>query len=181
MDPRIVRTSRFLCYVLRHRPDAIGLTLDRHGFADIAELLHRLQDTRHALRREQLDDIVATDDKQRYRISDDGRRIRCVQGHSVAIDLGLTPAVPPMQLFHGTAARFLSAIREQGLLPRKRQHVHLSVDATSAAHTGARHGEPVVLIVDSGAMHERGHTFLRADNGVWLTAAVPPDFLRLPD
>jgi putative RNA 2'-phosphotransferase len=35
-----------------------------------------------------------------------------------------------------------------------------------------------VLRVDAAAMHAAGHLFYLAENGVWLTEAVPPAFLR---
>jgi putative RNA 2'-phosphotransferase len=89
------------------------------------------------------------------------------------------PAVaPPAQLFHGTATRFLDAIRAEGLKPGRRHHVHLSADHATAVNVGSRHGKPVVLVVDAGAMHATGHAFHQAENGVWLTAAVPPVFFR---
>ena len=121
--------------------------------------------------------MVRTSDKQRFAISEDGTRIRANQGHSVPVELGLLPQVPPEQLYHGTATRFLDSIRIQGLLRGDRHHVHLSANADTAVKVGSRHGQPVVLIVHAGDMHHAGHVFFRSDNGVWLVAHVPPAFL----
>jgi putative RNA 2'-phosphotransferase len=170
-------TSKFLSYVLRHGPDSIGLTLDENGWASIDDLLAKAAASGRAIDRATLLEVVATSDKKRFTLSPDGIRIRAAQGHSVAVALGLEPAFPPDTLYHGTATRFLEAIRAQGLKPGERQQVHLSADAATARAVGARHGKPVVLRVAAGAMHEAGMAFFRADNGVWLTDHVPAQFL----
>lgn len=108
-------------------------------------------------------------------------RIRASQGHTVPVDLGLPPAEPPAYLYHGTVGHALESIRNEGLRPMDRTHVHLSPDRETATKVGARRGRPVVLPVDAGAMHRAGHTFHVSANGVWLTASVPPAFLRFRD
>jgi len=161
---------------MRHAPERIGLRLDPAGWADIEELL-RLAQPRHPLTRDLIERAVAENDKQRFAISADGERIRASQGHSIEVDVGLSPTPPPRLLYHGTATRFLDAIRREGLDKRSRNHVHLSADADTAARVGARHGKPVVLRVRAAAMAEAGHVFFLSENGVWLTDAVPPAFL----
>ena len=178
MTDHLVHTSKFLSLILRHAPEKIGLALDSNGWADIGQLL--AQSARHGRRlsREQLDDVVARDSKTRYAISDDGLRIRANQGHSLsAVDIGLPPSTPPAVLYHGTASRFVDAIRAGGLLPGSRNHVHLSSNHETAVAVGARHGKPVVLTVDAAAMQAQGHVFYVSDNGVWLTPAVPVAFI----
>lgn len=176
-DSRIA-ASRFLSFVLRHRPDAIGLTLDPEGWADIDTLLQRAQ-AQIPLTRDMIEAAVADNDKQRFSISDDGLRIRARQGHSIAVDLKLPPRTPPARLYHGTATRFLDDILRDGLLRRSRQHVHLSSDPDTATTVGARHGRPVVLVVRADEMHAAGHVFHLSENGVWLTDAVPAAYLAL--
>lgn len=172
----VVAASKFLSLVLRHRPGSIGLVLDAAGWADI-EALIRLAQPQQALTRALLDRAVAENDKNRFEIDADGRRIRARQGHSIAVDAGLTPMAPPPRLYHGTASRFVEAIRREGLCRRDRQHVHLSADAGTAARVGARHGRPVVLVVQAAAMAAAGHAFHLSSNGVWLTDAVPSAFI----
>lgn len=176
--PDLIRTSKFLSRVLRHQPEQIGLTLDEQGWADVAELLRLANAHGRALTRELLEEVVAQNDKQRYAFSADGQRIRANQGHSIQIDLGLAPQTPPEVLYHGTAAHSRTSILAQGLLPRTRQHVHLSADVETAVKVGRRHGQPIVLIIQTGQMHRAGHLFYRSENGVWLTAAVPPQFIE---
>jgi putative RNA 2'-phosphotransferase len=177
MSRDLVRDSKFLSYVLRHAPDSIGLTLGENGWVAVDELLVKAAAAGKPLDRDTLEEIVATSDKKRFSLSEDGSLIRAAQGHSVAVELGLTPVVPPETLYHGTATRFLKSIRAEGLKPGSRQQVHLSGDEATATAVGQRHGKPVVLRIASGAMHRSGHAFYRADNGVWLTDRVPPEFL----
>src|SRR5262249_39421691 len=122
----------------------------------------------------------AESDKQRFALSADGARIRANQGHSVDIDLALPAIAPPDRLYHGTADRNLASIEATGLNAGSRQHVHLSPDAETATKVGARHGRPVVLEVESGAMYRDGHRFFRSENGVWLTDHVPARYIRIP-
>jgi len=175
-DP-IVATSKLLSYVLRHRPDSIGLALDSKGWAGVGDLLARLAAAGHAVDRTLLERVVADNDKRRFAFSEDGARIRASQGHSIAVDLGLVPAPPPDVLYHGTASRFLKSILAAGLRASGRHHVHLSAEVDTAKRVGARHGFPVVLRVDARRMRADGVVFYRSDNGVWLTDTVLPRYL----
>lgn len=178
MDRQLLKISKYLSLILRHRPDKIGLTLDAQGWADVDELLLKANQHGMAVTRPLLDEVVEHNDKQRFAFNVDGTRIRANQGHSIKIDLGLEPIAPPARLYHGTAARFLDSIQQQGLLRGKRDFVHLSPDEATARKVGARHGEPVVLTVDAGQMQADGFTFYRAANGVWLTLYVPREYLE---
>ena len=178
MNDPIIETSKFLSYVLRHEPEAIGIVLDREGWADISALIAAAARHGRRLSPALVEEVVAMNAKKRFAISDDGQRIRAVQGHStesVAISHSAKP--PPEILFHGTAFRFLASIRQQGLVSGSRHHVHLSGDAATATEVGGRHGKPVVLTIQAGAMAREGHEFFQAENGVWLTAAVPIRFI----
>lgn len=176
----LVAHSKFLSLVLRHRPEAIGLNLDPQGWAQLDELIRLANAHGRSLDHATIVGIVAASDKQRFAMSADGRRIRANQGHSVAVDLKLAALPPPDLLFHGTADRFVASIRAQGLLPQARQHVHLSADVATATAVGARHGRPVVLTVQAARMQRDGHVFHCSANGVWLTAAVPAEYLDVP-
>jgi putative RNA 2'-phosphotransferase len=180
MDDTLVRTSRFLSKVLRHAPEPVGLALDGAGWAEVDALIEVAGRAGVALDRPTLERIVAENDKRRFALSTDGRRIRASQGHSVDVDLGLAPVEPPETLFHGTAERHLDSIRAQGLLPGRRTHVHLSADEETAVRVGTRHGQPVVLRIPAGRMHRAGHAFYRSDNGVWLTTPIPPAWIGFP-
>jgi putative RNA 2'-phosphotransferase len=177
-DTRLVRASRRLSYVLRHAPQRAGLTLDAGGWVPVEDVLAALR-----LDPAELDAVVAGNDKQRFVIApgaDGVERIRANQGHSVPVDLGLSPATPPATLFHGTGAGALDSIRATGLHRARRHHVHLSPDRATAERVGSRRGGQVVVIaVDAAAMAAAGHVFYRSANGVWLTDAVPPGYLLI--
>ncbi len=181
MNSQMVRYSKFLSLVLRHQPGKIGLTLDTQGWADIDELIAKANQHGVALTRSLLQQVVEQNDKQRFAFNAAGTRLRANQGHSLNIDLGLVAIAPPEMLYHGTAQRFLSSIRQQGLLPRKRDYVHLSPDEATAYRVGKRHGEAVMLIVKAGSMHAAGSEFYLALNGVWLTRCVPREYLIFPE
>ncbi len=169
-----MRVSKRLSYVLRHRPDSVGLTLDEAGWVDVEALLAALR-----ISRAELDHVVATNDKRRFAFDRTGTRIRASQGHSHPVELGYEAAAPPAELFHGTVERFLPAIRAEGLGSGNRHAVHLSADAATARAVGARRGRPVVLRVDAAALAATGVRFTRSANGVWLVAAVPPEYLSV--
>lgn len=174
----LVSTSKFLSLVLRHDPGVISIALDANGWVDVDELLAACDRAGKHISRELLQEIVATSDKKRFSFSDDGRRIRANQGHSVVVDLGLTPIEPPPVLYHGTAERNLDSILRQGLLKGKRHHVHLSADRDTATAVGRRHGTPVALSIDAAAMGKDGFQFYRSENGVWLVDEVPAKYVR---
>jgi putative RNA 2'-phosphotransferase len=175
-----VKVSKFLSLVLRHEPARIGITLDDAGWTDVGALLAACTAHGVPITRDELAVIVASSDKQRFALSADGAQIRANQGHSVEVDLQLTPAAPPSRLFHGTVAAVLPAIRAEGLVRGQRHHVHLSADVETATRVGGRRGKPVLLTIRADDMAGAGHVFYRSDNGVWLVDHVPPAFIE-PD
>jgi putative RNA 2'-phosphotransferase len=175
-----VTISKFLSLVLRHQPETIGLTLDTNGWTDLDELVECARAHGKHLTTGDILRVTANNDKRRFTLSEDSRRIRAAQGHSVQVELDLAPLAPPEILFHGTATRFAEAILREGLKPQSRQHVHLSLDEETAVKVGQRHGKPYIFRVEAGRMHAEGFVFFRAENGVWLTSTVPPGFLIAP-
>lgn len=169
-------TSKFIALILRHKPQTIGITLDEHGWARVDELIKGVNKTR-PLTPEMLEEIVRIDEKQRYSFNEDKTLIRANQGHSIPVDVELTEALPPEYLYHGTGEKNIASIEENGLLPMKRLYVHLSKNEETAVKVGKRHGKPFVYRVASGDMSRLGYKFYLSANGVWLTKAVPAEFL----
>ena len=167
--------SKYLAFILRHEPGSIGLELDKSGWADIDELIRK---SREKLTREIIEEVVKTDNKQRYRISDDGKSIRASQGHSIEVDLELKPERPPKYLYHGTAERFVDSILDKGIERRTRQDVHLSLNEETARAVGKRHGKPVILRIKALEIHDKGYEFRLSDNKVWLTDEIPSGFIE---
>jgi putative RNA 2'-phosphotransferase len=174
------RISKYLSLVLRHAPEAAGITLDDNGWTDVGTLLKQLTHNGYHVSPEALDHVVTTNSKQRFIYSEDRMRIRANQGHSVDVDLAYTVSEPPPVLYHGTAEAFLSSILATGLDKRSRHHVHLSADDKTARSVGQRHGKPVVLVVDAARMQAEGYTFFCSANGVWLTDHVPVVYIQYP-
>lgn len=169
-------TSKFISLILRHKPEIIGITLDEHGWANVDELLAGVNRT-HLLDRTGLEEIVRTDEKQRYSFNEDKTKIRANQGHSVPVDVELEAVTPPEILYHGTGEKYVESIEAQGLIPKTRLYVHLSGDYDTAYKVGARHGTPRIYQVHAGQMAADGYAFFRSVNGVWLTKEVPVKYL----
>lgn len=175
-----IEKSKLLARWLRHRPDAIGLVLDKQGWANVAELIEKAAFSGFPITADELATLVSENDKKRFSLSDDGLRIRAAQGHSVAVDLALPVKTPPPVLYHGTVRKFIASIRKQGLLPGTRRDVHLSATKELANAMGARRGSPVVLAIETYPLLRDGYQFRCADNGVWLISSVPPVYLKFP-
>ena len=170
-------TSKLLSYVLRHRPDSIGICLDENGWIDLELLISALRTEGKSVSLEMIKRVVETNDKKRFVIRDG--RIRANQGHSIEIELGLPSMEPPESLYHGTALKNLEPIKSNGLVRMNRQHVHLSLDFDTAVDVGRRHGKPVVLKIKSLEMFELGHDFYLSENNVWLVRKVPSQFIEV--
>lgn len=164
--------------ILRHEPERVGIQLDGAGWVRVDELLEAVNAHGLSLTFDQLNNIVATSDKKRFALSDDGSKIRANQGHSVEVDLEYKPEVPPEFLYHGTPEKFVESIRATGLNKGERHDVHLSPDSVTAAKVGQRRGRPAVLKIRAGAMHRTGHLFRRSANNVWLVDFVPAEFIE---
>jgi putative RNA 2'-phosphotransferase len=173
-----VRRSKFLAYLLRHQPEALNLDMDRAGWVRVDALLRGVQARDASWTRERLEQIVRQSEKNRFALDASGDRIRARYGHSVAVDLGYDPAVPPDVLFHGTPAASVDAICSEGLRPMSRQQVHLSEEVAAARKVARRRGHPVVLRIDAREMHADSFRFYRTESGVWLVDRVPPEYLQ---
>lgn len=173
----IKETSKFMSLILRHKPETIGISLDEHGWADVDELIAGISKT-HEFSRDMLEEIVRTDEKQRYSFNEDKTLIRANQGHSIPVDVELDEVEPPEELWHGTGEKYVSSIDKEGLIPKSRLYVHLSKDKETAVKVGKRHGKPVLYIVKAGEMCKDGYKFYLSKNGVWLTKEVPVKYLR---
>ena len=172
------RTSKFLSMILRHRPEIIGIKLDDNGWADVSELLEGMNKKGHEIDMSLLEDVVTTNEKQRFSFNEDKSKIRANQGHSIQIELSLPVSIPPDILYHGTAGRNIEGIMNNGLQKKNRNHVHLSLDKETAVIVGQRHGKPIVLEIDAKTMVEDGYVFYISENGVWLTDEVPVKYIK---
>jgi len=175
----VTKDSKFLSGVLRHNPGKLGIELDEAGWVRVDVLLAALKHRGRRINRARLDYVVEHNNKKRFEYDESGERIRASQGHSVPVELGYEPLVPPDPLYHGTATRSLDSIFAEGIKPGSRHHVHLSADVETATKVGSRHGKPAVLVVAAARMHAEGRVFYRSTNGVWLTEYVAPEYFAV--
>lgn len=173
------KLSVFISLVLRHKPDAAGIQLDEHGWANVEELISGINSTGRKIDMKILEEIVASDEKGRYSFNEDMSLIRANQGHSIPVDVELREQEPPEFLYHGTAERFLENIQAEGLKPMSRLYVHLSKDKETAIKVGKRHGKPVILQVHSGELFRDGNKFYLSENGIWLIQSVPTRYFEI--
>ena len=176
-----IKAGKVIAFILRHHPEQAAIVLDSSGWAMVNDLLAGLSAFDCSLTLEQLQKIVAEDNKGRFVFNEDGSRIRATHGHSVKVELGLKRQKPPAILYHGTAERFFPSIADKGILPCSRQQVHLSPNIELARTVGARHGSPVILQVDADAMWRDGCAFYEADGQTWLTDTVPVSYFHKID
>lgn len=169
--------SRFMSLILRHKPETIGISLDEHGWANVDELIEGIAKTRE-FNMDILEEVVKTDNKQRYSFNEDKTLIRANQGHSIPVDVELDEVEPPAELWHGTGEKYVESIEKMGLIPKSRLYVHLSKDSDTATNVGRRHGKPVLYTVKTGDMFKDGYKFFLSKNGVWLTKEVPVKYLE---
>lgn len=166
------RASKRMSYLLRHHPEEASLDIDEYGYVSVNVLLTDL-----GVIPEELQSIVDTDDKKRFVFNHDKTKIKCAQGHSIQVRLELPESIPPSTLYHGTAAKFLPAIKVEGIRPMTRQYVHLTDKKDTAFAVGRRHGKPVILTIQTAQMIADGHVFYLTENNVWLTATVPSKYM----
>lgn len=169
--------SKFISMILRHKPDAIDITLDEHGWANVDELINGIAKQYHGFGMKELEEIVRTDNKQRYSFNEDKTLIRANQGHSIPVDVELKEKTPPVVLYHGTGEKYVESIDRRGLIPKSRLYVHLSRDKATAINVGKRHGAPVVYEINAAQMTKDGYKFYESENKVWLTKSVPIDYM----
>ncbi len=172
------KVSKFLSLILRHKPETINLILDGNGWADIDELIEKSKTRGFQLSQKAIEEVVITNDKQRFSFNESRNKIRANQGHSIKVDLNYVTIEPPEYLYHGTVHKFMSAIRKSGLQKMKRHHVHLSHEQETASKVGQRRGKPVILTIRSGEMYRNAHQFFLSENGVWLTDHVPSKYIE---
>jgi putative RNA 2'-phosphotransferase len=171
------KLSKFMSYILRHNPAEFGLTHDFEGFVPLVEFISAVQKERQweDINQEVIEQVVRECEKQRYEIV--GANIRARYGHSKT-NVSYHPSVPPNILYHGTNSKAISDILRTGVQPMNRQYVHLSETTKFASLAGKRRGELVLVVVDAQRAHNAGVKFYPAGGEVWLSEAIPPQFIK---
>lgn len=168
------KISKFISLILRHKPEVIGVTLDNNGWCNTEELLNGCRITI-----DELINIVENDSKTRYAFNEDKSKIRANQGHSINVDLNLKSIKPPDVLYHGTSTKYINKILLEGIKKITRKHVHLSDNLETAKSVGERHGNPVILSIDSKSMYNDGYKFYLSENKVWLCDYISTKYIKI--
>ena len=176
---RGTKISKFLSLILRHKPETVGLSLEKEGWVEVGKLLEACAKKGTSFTLEELRDTVANNDKKRFSFDETGAKIRANQGHSLRVEIDFERKTPPEILYHGTAEKNVAKILERGLLKQTRHHVHLSTNIETARAVGIRHGKPVVFEIKTKSMIDENFEFFASANGVWLVETVPPKFLSI--
>ena len=171
------RISRFLSYLLRHRPREYPLSFDAQGFVSWRDVVEMVQDRFREVTEADIRLVVAGAQKKRFELKDD--KVRATYGHSFPVDLGLEAVEPPAQLYLGVARDLAQSILRHGLKPRDRRYVHLSPSLEEALAAGKRHDPaPAVVVVDAQAAHVEGVRFF-SSGPLFLAENVPPQYLSV--
>lgn len=169
------KKSRFLTKLLRHDPQ--DLSIDKLGYAKVKDILYKLD-----LTKDELIEIVDTNNKKRFEFNSDKTLIRATQGHSidVNVDMQLVKLNDIKRLYHGTSLSiYINAIKKEGLKSMNRLHVHLSDDVDTATNVGSRKGKDIVLIqIDAHQMLLDNIEIYKSSNNVYLTKYVDPKYFE---
>lgn len=183
LRPELEGLSKYLSYLLRHHPETLKLKMDKQGWVKVDELIEKINTTcENKIDLDVLLEIVRDNNKQRFAIRENnwGMFIRANQGHTLKeVDMKFKPIMPPKVLYHGTGQKSVKSILEKGILPCRRQHVHLSSDIETAINVGSRHGYPKVFEVNAEQMNKAGIEFYLSENNVWLTNFVDKKYIRV--
>lgn len=174
---RLTGLSKFMSFVLRHKPENFGLRLDPFGFVDIGDLLSVLQNRYGKVDLSDIERVVKNCPKRRFEIK--GEKIRARYGHSLPVQLDIEPSEPQEYLYHGTSPAMTNTILGEGLKPMKRRYVHLSKSKEEAFQVGRRKSKsPVVFTIKAKEAFQKGIQFY--DMGVTVLAEfVPSEFMEL--
>jgi putative RNA 2'-phosphotransferase len=178
MNKNLVNKSKFISLILRHKPEEAGITLDENGgWVNVDDLLNGVNSKGLNITREILEEIVFHNTKDRLSFNEDRSKIRANYGHSLPVLLDFDPLCPPEILYHGTATKYVDSIKQQGIISKSRQYVHLSDELETAKLVAIRHGKPIILNILSSKMYDDSYKFYKAANGIWLTKTVPSEYI----
>jgi len=172
-----IKLSKFLSFILRHKPQKYNLCLDNHGFADFDEVCKIIKTRFIGVKEKDIEYMVENDPNARFEIR--GRKIRACYGHSVEVEPFRRPCDVPDYLFHGTSPKYIGSILKEGLKPQSRKFVHLSLSVDDALRIGKRKSpHPVILKIEAKRAKHDGVLFWREAN-VYLTREIPGGYISV--
>ena len=176
-DARLVRVSKLMSLILRHKPEQFDVLLDAEGYASMDDLIRALRASISDASLADVQRVVATIEPDKARFSISGSDIRANYGHSLRERIAQQRVAPPAVLLHGTSEGAVAGIRRDGIRPMRRQYVHLTTNPDLAGRVGGRHGKARILEIDARRASESGVGFYRANESFWLADFIPPEFI----
>jgi putative RNA 2'-phosphotransferase len=177
-DSDLIRMSKLMSLILRHKPEQFAVLLDPEGYVSIEDLVRAVRRSFPNANAEDVRRVVETVERDKARFSISGSDIRANYGHSLSEKIAQPRVVPPEVLLHGTSEEAVPGIRQEGIRPMRRQYVHLTASPDLAARVGGRHGKARVLEVEALRASHSGVVFYRANEAFWLADFVPSEFIR---
>ncbi len=175
-----IKLSQLTSYILRHKPEDYGITLDAEGWVAVPVLVEQIT-RRHnefaGINKGSFEQITKQSGKQRFEIKDN--RIRAFYGHSIEAKIVRNKSCPPDMLYHGTPTDTAELILKDGLKPMNRQNVHMSSDEQTAEIVAKRwHSDYLILKVDAKRAFADGINFYQGNENIWLADFIPHQYIK---
>lgn len=168
-------TSKTICFILRHKPEAFNLKLDEYGYVNIDSLAQALH-----ISSGDILNIVKNDIKKRYKIKNG--KIKCNFGHSIPIklEIDIDQQIPDV-LYHGTKKQNILSIKKKGLISQSRNYVHLTSDLSVAKQVGMRYAKQdkdfIRLTIKAKELMNDGYKIYSTGTSTFLIEAVPQKYI----
>jgi len=174
-----INLSKSLSYLLRHGAQEAKLPMSPDGFVRVDEILK--QTRFHTVCVDDVRRVVETNQKRRFTLKQDAEArllIRADQGHSLpGLDIDLAPITSSTQaplVVHGTSTRAWASIRDEGLKPMGRVHIHFAPGrlGEEGVISGMRASASVFIYINLDKALGAGMRFFRSQNGVILSSGL---------
>ncbi len=181
--------SKTLSFYLRHKPEELYknkvVKLEEDGYLEMSLLLESeiFQNSFKNKYNKEITDldiknVVNINEKKRFEISNDGKKIRCVQGHNKDIKLDdekyLEEVKEPYEtLIHGTNKKAYEIIKTKGLSIMNRRHIHFVTNNNSKeVISGYRNSSNVFIYLDMKKCMDDKIIFYKSKNNVILSSGL---------
>lgn len=182
MNKTLDRISRHLSKILRHDPE--NLIMDDKGWISVTSILEKFNISLNELK-----EIVETNNKKRFILSDDNSKIRATQGHSKGIASDkefaiLTATQLEFKLYHGTDKNTAEKILNSSINTGNRNHVHWTANKELAKKRSIQRynqtkNEGVFIVLNTKKYIEDGYDVFISENEVYLTEEVHNKYLSI--
>lgn len=163
------KVSIYLSLVLKYKPEYAGVTLDEYGWTNVSDLIQGVS-KKYPIDIDILEEIVYTDNRQRYQFNHNHTRIRATR-RTLNSKTDLVRSKPPENLYFVASKKQIDAIDRDGLMPKESRYVRLT-DNIKPNKTAFAYR------ISSGLMHNASFIFYRSNNGDWLTERIPRGFIE---